>query len=51
MLTSSVLIRLPVWCRKMSSSVGDEKLTEARRILLLSNALTMSAMMKPAFFA
>lgn len=51
LLTSSIRILLPVWWRKMSSSVGEEKLTEPKRILLLSSALTMSAMITEAFLA
>ena len=38
--SSSDLIFLPVCCRKMSSRVGDEKLTDESRMPLLSNALT-----------
>src|SRR5271157_5958397 len=50
-LSSSTLILLPVCWRKTSSRVGDAKLTDDRWIPFESNALTMSAMMRLAFFA
>src|SRR5208282_4828177 len=48
---SSALIRLPVCFMKTSSSEGEENVTDEIRMSLLSNALTISAISKPAFLA